>query len=99
MNRKSIIGSIVCYSLIFLFCFNEVLGSEVFESFPLVKFDRQGLDPVIRKSSLHFTAASYHNSYDEALSRSKAIVLPYQVCIFIQPILFFFSFIHFIFFF
>ena len=57
----------------------NVMGAEIFESFPLVKFNTPGQDPVNRKSSLHFTATSFHNSYNDAISRSKTVVLPYDV--------------------
>lgn len=56
---------------------SETFGSENFESFPLFKYD-QG-EVVSRKNSFNLAATSYHSSYDENASRSKAILLPYTV--------------------
>jgi len=73
-------GNIIWSCLVLLGLFAVIsVASDSFDVYPLTKYARAGQDLGTAKSSFSFIATSYHKSYDESASRSRAILLPYQV--------------------
>ena len=68
------------YSILFLlFLISVVLGSESFECYKLIMYNKNGVTLGSQKANLNFLGSSHKISFDEDLVRSKATFLPYSV--------------------